>query len=58
MDPITILLVVLGFLLPSITSLIHSKADRNRDAGKAEIIRARRYGHHPRRKRRGARRNG
>lgn len=57
MDPITILLVVLGFLLPSLTSLINSKADRNRDAGKAEIIRAQRGGHHPRRKRRGGRHN-
>lgn len=58
MDPLTLLLVVLGFLLPSITSLINSKADRTRDAGKAEIIRAQRGGHHPGSKRRGGRRNG
>lgn len=52
MDPVTVLLVVLGFLLPSITALINSKADRTRDAGKAEIIRAQRGGHHPRPERR------
>jgi hypothetical protein len=57
MDPITILLVVLGFLLPSITALINSKADRTRDAGKAELIRAQRGGHHPRPERRKGRRN-
>ncbi|MFF0765049.1 hypothetical protein ACFYWH_34290 [Streptomyces sp. NPDC003737] len=57
MDPITVLLVVPGFLLPSITGLINSAADRNRDAGKAEIIRAQRGGHHPRRKRGRRRRN-
>ncbi|GAA3808401.1 hypothetical protein ACFQ0G_53440 [Streptomyces chiangmaiensis] len=57
MDPITVLVVVLGFLLPSITGLINSTADRNRDAGKAEIIRARRGGRHPRRKRGWIRRN-
>lgn len=57
MDPITILLVALGFLLPSVTSLINSKADRTRDACKAEIIRAQCGGTHPGPKRRGGRRS-
>ncbi|MEV5472764.1 hypothetical protein ACIRH0_04025 [Streptomyces sp. NPDC093675] len=57
MDPITILLVVLGFLLPSITALISSKADRNRAAGKAEIIRARRGCQRPHRELRKGRPN-
>jgi hypothetical protein len=57
MDPVTVVLVVLGFLMPSLTGLINSAADRNRDAGKAEIIRAQRDCHHPRRKPRTGRRN-
>ncbi|MER6851600.1 hypothetical protein AB0A81_27200 [Streptomyces flaveolus] len=41
-DPINVLLIALGFLLPSLVALINSVADRNRAAGKADVIRARR----------------
>ncbi|GGZ50379.1 hypothetical protein [Streptomyces bluensis] len=47
MDAITVVLVVLGFLLPSVTGLINSAADRNRDAGKAGIIAAQRGDRYP-----------
>jgi hypothetical protein len=55
MDPITVLLIVLGFLLPSLVALIHSVADRNRAAGKADVIRAKRGSGHPGQRRMGRR---
>ncbi|MGW2997553.1 hypothetical protein ACWDA9_39810 [Streptomyces sp. NPDC001193] len=53
MDLITVVLVVLGVLLPSMVRLIDSAADHNRAAGKAAVIRAKRAG--ARRRRRGRR---
>lgn len=38
----TVLLIALGFLLPSLVTLINSVADRNRAADNADVIRARR----------------
>jgi hypothetical protein len=55
MDPITVLLIALGFLLPSLVALIHSVADRNRAAGKADVIRAKRGSGHPGQRRMGRR---
>lgn len=54
-DPITVLLIALGFLLPSLVALINSVADRNRAAGKAEVIRAQRGSGNPRQRKTGRR---